>query len=168
MQGHFAWPGAERLDHGDEGSCLLGRFPISLVQIRMVSNSQRARIIISFVLDFFFPGRHHLLRNQYLVTHVFLTDKSPYLWQQRTQPQRGYMTFHLPWKLGVLKEVEAGDARSMVCGKDFPPSSKRTDAASLAVPNLISDSLSGAELGSARGWLEYRSQRSFYPLCSLI
>ena len=40
------------------------------------------------------------------------------------------MTFHLPWKLGVLKEVEAGDARRMVCGKDFPPSSKRTDAAS--------------------------------------
>ena len=57
MQGHFAWPGAQRLDHGDEGSCLLGRFPISLVQIRMVSNSQRARIIISFVLDFFFSWK---------------------------------------------------------------------------------------------------------------
>lgn len=53
LQGHFAWPGAERLDHGDEESCLLGRFPISLVQIHMVSNSRRARIIISFVLDFF-------------------------------------------------------------------------------------------------------------------
>lgn len=92
-----------------------------------------------------------MLLNQYLVTHVFLTDKTPYLWQHSTQPQGGYMTFHLPWKLEVLKEVEAGDAKSMVCGKDFPPSSKRTDAASLAVPSLISDSLSGAELGSAGG-----------------
>lgn len=116
----------------------------------MVSNSQRTRIIISFVL-FFFPGRHHLLLTQYLVTHVFLTDKTPYLFVTRTQPQRGYMTFHLPWKLGVLIEVEAGDARRMIGGKDLPPSSKRTDATSLAVPSLISDALSGAALGSARG-----------------
>lgn len=54
LQGHFAWPGAERVDHGDQGSCSLGRFPISLVvQIPMVCNSQRARIIISLVFDFF-------------------------------------------------------------------------------------------------------------------
>ena len=93
----------------------------------MVSNSQRTRIIISFVL-FFFPGRHHLLLTQYLVTHVFLTDKTPYLFVTRTQPQRGYMTFHLPWKLGVLIEVEAGDARRMIGGKDLPPSSKKHEA----------------------------------------
>lgn len=92
-----------------------------------------------------------MLLTQYLVTHVFLTDKTPYLFVTRTQPQRGYMTFRLPWKLGVLIEVEAGDARRMVGGRDLPPSSKRTDATSLAVPSLISDALSGAALGSARG-----------------
>ena len=54
LQGHFAWPGAERVDPGDQGSCSLGRFPISLVvQIPTVSNSQWARIIISLVFDFF-------------------------------------------------------------------------------------------------------------------
>lgn len=37
-----------------QGSCSLGKFPISLVvQIPMVSKSQRARIILSFELDFF-------------------------------------------------------------------------------------------------------------------
>lgn len=77
------------LDHGDEGSCSLGRFPVSLVQICMVSSSQRTRIIISFVLDFFFPGRHHLLLTQYLVTHVFLTDKTPYLFVTTQDPALG-------------------------------------------------------------------------------
>ena len=89
MQGHFAWPGAERVDHGDKGSCSLGRFPVSLVQICMVSNSQRTRIIISFVLDFFFPGRHHLLLTQYLVTHVFLTHKTPCLFVTTQDPAPG-------------------------------------------------------------------------------
>lgn len=40
----------------------------------MVSNSQRAMIIVPFVLDFFFSGRDH-----YLPTLFFLTDRTLYL-----------------------------------------------------------------------------------------
>lgn len=50
----LAWHRGEGVHYGDQGWCSLGRFPTSfVVQIPMVSNSQRAMIIVSFVDSFF-------------------------------------------------------------------------------------------------------------------
>lgn len=83
----LAWHGAEGVHHGDQGLCSLGRFPTSfVVQIPMVSNSQRAMIIMSFVVDSFFLEHITIcLPNSSLLRELHIC-----WWQQRTQPQVGY------------------------------------------------------------------------------
>ena len=103
----------------------------------MVSNSQRTRIIISFVLDFFFPGRHHLLLTQYLVTHVFLTHKTPCLFVTTQDPAPGGIHEFPP-------TLEAGGAErggSRRCQEDglwerFPSLIKEDRCSQLGCPQL--------------------------------
>lgn len=99
----LAWHGAEGVHggggEGDQGLCSLGRLPTSfVVQIPMVSNSQRAMIIVSFVVGFcfFWSGRHHCLSAQF-----FLTSRTPYLLvSKKDPPQVGYVipNHHGSWE----------------------------------------------------------------------
>lgn len=146
------------MNHREEGSCSLGRFPVFLVaQIPMVSNSQRARIIIPLVFNFFFffSGSQHYLLSQSLVPCFFLSDRNPYLSVATKAPAPGGIpAFQFPWHLRVLMEelyLLAVELRMTVLGKDLPSSSKRTDAAGMDLPAFISDILSRAAWGSACG-----------------